>query len=147
MVFIRWALAALLTVVFFLIGGFIIETVFLGLIKVTEIAGGSSEGSPSYLVITVKRVFGFLFGSALAVYAVLRLVKELNPSLYLKVFMWAVISVQTLTVLFFIVQIGFSAALIWLIVPIFECFGALLGASYGFSLALIKEKDPEISNS
>jgi hypothetical protein len=146
MLAIKWGLVAILSSVFFFIGGVIIELVIVGLVKVAEFAGSHLDGPPSYFIIVVKRVFGFLFGSALAVYVVVRLVKDLNQSLYLKVFGMVIITVQASIVLYSIVMIGFSGALILVIIPIFECLGSMIGASYGFGLALTKEKSPEISS-
>jgi hypothetical protein len=57
-----------------------------------------------------------------------------------------IITVQASIVLYSIVMIGFSGALILVIIPIFECLGSMIGASYGFELALTKEKSPEISS-
>ncbi|OFA32470.1 hypothetical protein BAE46_05505 [Glaciecola punicea] len=146
MLAIKWGLVTVLSFVFFFIGGVIIELVFVGLVKVAELAGSPSDGPPSYLMIVVKRVFGFLFGSSLAVYTVIRLVRDLNQSLYLKFFGVVIITFQASIVLYSIVMIGFSGALILVIIPIFECLGALAGASYGFALALTKEKGPEVSS-
>ena len=146
MIAIKWGLAAVLTAIFFLFGGAIIELIFIGIGKVAELSGSASDEPPSYLITVVRRVVGFFFGSTLAVYAVLSLVRDLNAFLYLKIFKRLIIAIQALVVIFSIVMFGFNGALILVIVPVFECLGALVGASYGFSLAVTKEKCSEVSS-
>ena len=144
MIAIKWSLAAVLTVTFFLFGGVIIEFIFIGVGKVAELSGSPSDQSPSYFMTVVRRVFEFFFGSTLAVYTVIRLVKDLNAFLYLKIFNRLIIAVQVIVVLFYVAFIGFNSVLILVFVPILECIGALIGASYGFNLALHKEECSEI---
>lgn len=143
---IKWCLAAILTAIFFVIGGAIIELVFIGIGKLAQLSGSASDKPPSYLITLLRRASGFFFGSTLAVYAVVRLVRDLNTFLYLKIFSRLIIAVQALVVVFSIVMIGFNTALVLIIAPVFECLGALFGASYGFSLALTKEKNSKTSS-
>jgi hypothetical protein len=140
MLVVRWGLALALSAIFFLIGGAIIEFLFLGVGKVALLSGASSDEPPSYFITVVRRATGFLFGSALAVYAVIRLVKDLNKDLYRNVFIWLIFSIQAIIIILSIAAIGFNVALILVIVPILECFFAFVGANVGFFMALAKEE-------
>lgn len=145
MVALRWALAAALTAIFFLFGGVIIECIFFGIGKVAELSGAPTNEPPSYFITVIRRVSGLFFGSALAVYVVINLVKDLNAFLYLKIFNIFIITIQAVVVCSAIIPWS-NVALILVFLSVLECLSALVGAACGFNLTPLKKTGREVSS-